>query len=115
MKRILLGLLVCTIMVSCQKSALAPAVPTQRDEIWEDSSFHDINTWGGAVFCNPNEFEGIKIDTLNFNTLAEDSNKFGIHSGSTYFPPNSRIPTDVPNIYDRHFRKMGILLKTIYK
>ena len=104
-------LLIAVLFCSCSKSALSPQHFQQVSQRWIVQEGHDQSTWNGAVFCNPSDFGKIDTVTLFFTKDPNDPNKFGYVEGSIYFhQPGGRIATDVPDIFDRYYCKLLILL-----
>ncbi|HEY2648572.1 MAG TPA: hypothetical protein VGI38_05240 [Puia sp.] len=100
-------ILFAIIFASCTKSALQPQKYQSISQKWIVQEGHDQAAWNAALFCNPSDYGKIDTVDLYYNNEPDNPNKFGYTTGSIYFHiPGGRIPTEIPDIYDRYYCKL---------
>jgi hypothetical protein len=96
-------------IASCTKSALQPQHYQNIHQKWIVQEGHDQASWSAAQFCVASDY--LKVDTIDlyYSDEPDNPNKFGYQPGSIYFHvPGGRIPTEIPDIYDRYYCKLLI-------
>ena len=95
------------IFASCTKSALQSQHYQNTVQKWIVQEGHDRASWSAAEFCSPADYGKVDTVDLYFNNEPDNPNKFGYVPGSIYFhQPGGRIPTEIPDIYDRYYCKL---------
>lgn len=112
MKKIVIYVCIVLAVSSCSKSALFPQQYKAYKQTWVVQTGHDRSSWAGAQFCAPEDYGKIDTIDLYYTDAPDDPNKFGYVPGSIYFDPKTgRIPTNTPEVYDRNYAKLLVLIK----
>lgn len=103
MKKLLIAAFTLS-LISCTKTALVPQKFQSVHQKWIVQEGHDVNTFSHATFCFAEDYLNIDTIDLYYAVEPDNPNKFSYQPDDIYFHvPNGRVPTGIPDIYDRNY------------